>query len=152
MSNSTAEAPQESPVLKLVDADENRDTVPIAPGEDQIDGDFVTSKKISVRLNSLGVSILDSFSLIRIFRREFATRVSHFESAEGGKHTLEEAIEKATHQFDESERAKVFERLLTTAKESISFRDLHELWTQSSEDAEYIWNEMKHAARQELTS
>lgn len=151
MNNSTVDAAQESPVLKLVDTEDNRDTVSTAPAhEEQIDGTFLVSKRISVRIDSLGVLMLDSLSLIRVFRREFATKVAYFQSEEGGTHTLEEAIEKATHQFDESERAKVFERLLTTAKESISFRDLHELWTQSPEDAEYIWQEMRHAARQEL--
>ena len=141
------------PELKLVEPSGSKESVSCDKSSSEDSRDiFLVSKRLAVRLNSLGVSLLDRFSLVRIFRREFATQVAFFESEEGGNLTLEEAIEKATHKFDEHQRAKILERLLTTSSESISFRDLSELWDHSSDDAEFIWAQMKHSARQEFMS
>lgn len=105
-----------------------------------------------VYIDSLGVSILDRFSLVRIFREEWRDRVSFFRSEKGGSLTLEEAVKRATRQVDEQRAAEVFERVMTQSAEATDFRDLHDLWTHSPEDAEFVWREMKQEARREFVT
>lgn len=105
-----------------------------------------------IYLDSLGVSILDRFSLVRIFREEWRSKVAFYRSAKGGELSLDKAIECATHQVDEQRAAEIFQNLLTHSPETIHFEDLHKLWTHSPEDAELIWQEMKHEARREFGS
>jgi hypothetical protein len=88
-----------------------------------------------VYIDSLGVSILDRFSLVRVFREEWRSSVAFYRSKEGGELPLDKAIEYATHQVDEQRAAEILERLLTTSAESIDFDDLHKLWMHSSEEA-----------------
>lgn len=103
-----------------------------------------------VYLDSLGVSLLDRFSLVRVFREEWRSQVAFYRSQEGGSLSLEQAIESATHKVDERRAAEILERLLTTPAESINFDDLHRLWTHSPEEAEAVWREMKREARREF--
>lgn len=109
-----------------------------------------TTSDLVVYLDSLCVSALDRSSLVRIFRDEFRREVGFYRSKEGGSLSLAEAVELATHKIDEQHGAEIFERLLTTSAESIDFHDLHKLWLHSSEDAEYIWQQMKQEARREF--
>lgn len=103
-----------------------------------------------VYLDSLGVSILDRFSLVRVFREEWRSKIARYRSEEGGNLTLDQAVEKAAHKIDEQRAAEVFERVLTHSTEIVDFDDLHELWIYSAEDAEYVWSEMKREARREF--
>lgn len=105
-----------------------------------------------VYIDSLGVSMLDSFSLVRIFREEWRGKVSFYRSPEGGSHTLDEAVELATRKLDEQEAVELFERLITTPAEAVDFRHLHEMWSHSPADAEFIWGHMKQEARREFAT
>lgn len=143
---------EQKPHLALVEsADFGAAEVVTAPQNEEASGPMEASPvDVRVYLDSLGVSLLDSFSLVRIFRREWRARVAFFRSKEGGSLTLGEAIERATHQIDEQRAAEILEELLTHSTETISFDDLHKLWTHSPEDAEFVWRQMKEEARWEF--
>lgn len=87
---------------------------------------------------------------MRVFREEWRTRVAFYRSEEGGSLTLDEAIERATRKVDGERAAEIFERVLTQSTEITDFDDLHQLWTHSPEDAEFVWQEMKREARREF--
>lgn len=149
----TPETEEEKPHLALVEADGNESPVPademgaIDDMEEVLDAQPVD---VVVYLDSLGVSMLDRFSLVRVFREEWRSKVARYRSEEGGNLTLEEAVEKATHKIDEERAAKVFEKVLTYSTEVVNFDDLHKLWTYAPEDAEFVWSQMKREARREF--
>src|SRR5919107_1250279 len=94
---------QEKPHLALVETAEDgtpalRDEAPLA-GE----GEGVREAPpadLVVYIDSLGVSILDRFSLVRIFREEWRNSVSFYRSEKGGCLTLDEAVERAKRKVD----------------------------------------------------
>jgi hypothetical protein len=106
--------------------------------------------ELVVYIDSLGVSLLDRFSLVRIFREEWRNSVSFYRSEKGGSLTLDEAVERATRKIDEQRAAEVFERVMTQSAEVTDFHDLHDLWTYSPEDAEFVWQQMKDEAGREF--
>jgi hypothetical protein len=140
----------ETAMLKLVEGGEGSATSP-ADLKDSSEP-LKAPAQVFVRLDSLSVSMLDNFSLIRVFRQEFRGRTKFFRSPEGGNLTLAEAVEKAIHELDSKDADEIFVRLLTMDSESITFSDLHELWNHAPEDAESIWIEMKLEARREFMS
>lgn len=153
----SSETDEEKPHLALVEADENGSPVPaekvVASDADDDDMEEVLDAQpadVVVYLDSLGVSMLDRFSLVRVFREEWRSKVARYRSEEGGNMTLEEAVEKATHKIDEERAAKIFEKVLTYSTEIVDFDDLHKLWTYSTEDAEFVWSQMKLEARREF--
>ena len=125
------------------DSDATRAEEPVEPAE-ALPVDMV------VYLDSLGVSMLDRFSLVRIFRKQWRSKVALLRSEEGGSLTLEEAVKQATHQVDEQRAAEILQDLLTHSTETIDFDDLHKLWMHSPEDAEFVWRQMKEEARREF--
>lgn len=143
----------DKPHLALVEAGGNESP---APPEDIAVADSTDvaldaePADLVVYLDSLGVSILDRFSLVRVFREEWRSKIARYRSEEGGNLTLDEAVEKATHKIDEQRAAEVFERVLTHSTEIVDFNDLHELWTYSPEEAEFVWSEMKREGRREF--
>jgi hypothetical protein len=76
--------------------------------------------------------------------------VAFYRSEKRGGLPLDEAIERATRTIDGSRADEVFERVLTQSAESTDFHDLHELWTHSPKDAEFVWWEMKREAEREF--
>ncbi len=141
---------EEKPRLALVETAGGETPAPsdeAAPEDDALEA---APAELVVYLDSLGVSILDRFSLVRVFREEWRSKVAFYRSEEGGSLTLDEAVKQATHQIDEQRAAEIFERLLTTSSEVIDFDDLHKLWMNSSEDAEFIWRQMKQEAQREF--
>lgn len=143
----------DKPHLALVEASGNESPAP----PEEIDVADSTDAALDaepadlvVYLDSLGVSILDRFSLVRVFREEWRSKIARYRSEEGGNLTLDQAVEKATHKIDEQRAAEVFERVLTHSTEIVDFDDLHELWTYSAEQAEFVWSEMKREARREF--
>ena len=152
-----AEAPSveedEKPRLALVETGENGSP---APSEDvgaaDNTGEALDAEPadLVVYLDSLGVSVLDRFSLVRVFREEWRSKIARYRSEEGGNLTLDQAVEKATHKIDEQQAAEIFEKVLTYSTEIVDFDHLHKLWTYSPEDAEYVWSEMKREARREF--
>lgn len=143
----------EKPHLALVEAGENESP---APSEDvgiaDNTGEALDAEPadLVVYLDSLGVSMLDRFSLVRVFREEWRSKIARYRSEEGGNLTLDQAVEKATHKIDEQQAAEIFEKVLTYSTEIVDFDQLHKLWTYSPEDAEYVWSEMKREARREF--
>jgi len=146
---------EEKPRLALVEAAGEEapapagDAAPMENAEAMLEA---TPADLVVYIDSLGVSTLDRFSLVRVFREEWRSRVAFYRSEKGGSLPLGEAIERATRKVDEQRAAEVFERVLTQPAESTDFRDLHELWTYSPEEAEYVWREMKREAQREFTT
>lgn len=149
---------QEKPHLALVETPASETpTPPDGPleTEDVEDADEALEAApadLVVYIDSLGVSLLDRFSLVRVFREEWRRRVAFYRSEKGGSLTLDQAVERATRKVDEKRAAEVFERVLTQSTEVTDFSDLHELWTYSPEDAEFVWREMKHEARREFVT
>jgi hypothetical protein len=146
---------QEKSHLTLVETAEDgtptpTDEAPLAEGAEEVLE--AAPADLVVYIDSLGVSALDRFSLVRIFREEWRSRVGFFRSEKGGSLTLDEAVERATHQIDEQRAAEIFEDLLTHSSETIDFHDLHKLWLHSPEDAEFIWQQMKQEARREFVT
>jgi hypothetical protein len=146
---------QGKPHLALVETAEegtpaHTDEAPPAEGEDDVleaePADLV------VYIDSLGVSLLDRFSLVRIFRQEWRSKVAFYRSEKGGSLTLDQAVEQATHKVDEQRAAEIFERVMTQSSEVTDFDDLHKLWTHSPEDAEFVWRQMKQEAGREFTT
>jgi hypothetical protein len=148
----TVSVVEQKPPLTLVDPsdDGNLDLFADGAQTDREEALDTTPADLVVYLDSLGVAALDRFSLVRVFRDEFRREVGFYRSKEGGSVSLADAVELATHKTDEKYGAEIFERLLTTSAESIDFDDLHKLWLHSSEDAEYIWQQMKQEARREF--
>lgn len=153
-------AEEEKPHLSLVETSSSETPVPsdgatplVGTGEDATEGEHDTAPAdLVVYIDSLGVSMLDRFSLVRIFREEWRSKVSFYRSEKGGSLTLDQAVERATHQIDEQRGAEIFEELLTESSETIDFQDLHKLWTHSPEDAEFVWTQMKIEARREFVT
>ena len=144
---------EEKPRLSLVEPADEQALAPSddsAPAEEADETLEAAPVDLVVYIDSLGVSILDRFSLVRVFREEWRRRVAFYRSEEGGSLSLDEAIEQATHQVDEQLAAEIFERLLTTSAESIDFDDLHKLWMHSPEEAEFVWRQMKEEAQREF--
>jgi hypothetical protein len=146
---------EEKPHLALVETADSEtpapsdETVPVEDEEEAIDA---TPADLVVYLDSLGVSILDRFSLVRIFREEWRSKVAFYRSEEGGSLSLAKAIEYATHKVDEQRAAEIFKRVMTQSAEVTDFQDLHKLWMHSPEDAEFVWGAMKREARREFMS
>lgn len=153
---SPAEEPaeeQEKPHLALVETAEDESlasTDEAQPVEEASEVLEAEPADLVVYIDSLGVSILDRFSLVRVFREEWRNSVAFYRSEKGGSLTLDEAVERATRQVDEERAAEVFERVMTQSAEVTDYRDLHDLWTHSPEDAEFVWREMKREARREF--
>lgn len=146
---------QEKPHLALVETAEDGTPAPTdeaSLAEDTEEVLEAAPADLVVYIDSLGVSILDRFSLVRIFREEWRDSVSFYRSEKGGSLTLEEAVKRATRQVDEQRAAEVFERVMTQSTEVTDFRDLHDLWTYSPEDAEFVWKQMKDEARREFVT
>jgi hypothetical protein len=144
---------EEKPHLALVEAVDKETPAPsdeTAPAEVTDEAIDATPIDLTVYLDSLGVSMLDKFSLVRLFRDQWHSRISYYQSEEGVSLSLDEAIEAATHKVDDQRAAEILERLLTCPAENIHFSDLHKLWIHSAEDAEFIWQHMKHEARREF--
>jgi hypothetical protein len=144
---------EERPRLTLVEAAGEESVPPAAggvPPEEERDALEAAPADVVVCIDSLGVSLLDRFSLVRVFREEWRSKVAFYRSKEGGEVPLEKAIEYATHQVDEEYGAQILERLLTESAETIDFEDLHKLWMSSPEDAEFVWANMKREARREF--
>ena len=152
----TSSAEEEKPRLALVEpAGDDEAPAPahdVEPSADTSDALEAKPVDLIVYIDSLGVSMLDKFSLVRIFREEWRGRLAYYRSPEGGSYTLDEAVELATHKLDEQEGGSLFERLLTTSAEAVDFEDLHKMWTHSSADAEFIWGHMKQEARREFVT
>lgn len=139
--------------LALVETTEDETTAATdeaPPAEDEKGALEAKPADLVVYIDSLGVSLLDRFSLVRIFREEWRSRVAFYRSEKGGSLTLEQAVERATHKVDEQRAAEIFERVMTQSSEVTDFDDLHKLWTHSPEDAEFVWREMKHEAEREF--
>jgi hypothetical protein len=144
---------QEKPHLALVDTAEDGTLVPTdeaPPTEDTEEALEAAPVDLVIYIDSLGVSLLDRFSLVRIFREEWRHTVAFYRSEKGGSLTLDQAVEQATHKIDEQRAAEIFERVMTQSAEITDFQDLHDLWIHSPEDAEFIWQQMKHEARREF--
>jgi hypothetical protein len=142
---------QQKPNLALVETAEGDTPAPTdeaPPAEDE--ALEAAPADLMVYIDSLGVSVLDRFSLVRIFREEWRNSVSFYRSEKGGSLTLDEAVERATRQVDEQRAAEIFERVMTQSAEVTDFHDLHDLWTHSPEDAEFVWQQMKQEARREF--
>jgi hypothetical protein len=128
------EAEEEKPPLALVETSDDETPEPssdITPEEGTDKALETTPVDLAVYIDSLGVSILDRFSLVRIFRDQWHSRINYYCSDAGGSLSLDQAIEAATHQIDEQQAAEIFERLLTKPAENIDFSDLHKLWINS---------------------
>ena len=146
---------QEKPHLALVETAEDGTPAPTDEAVLAEGGDEMLEAEpadLVVYIDSLGVSVLDRFSLVRIFREEWRNSVTFYRSEKGGSLTLDEAVEQATHHVDEQRAAEVFERVMTQSAEVTDFHDLHDLWVHSPEDAEFVWQEMKQEARREFTT
>lgn len=144
---------EQKPHLALVETAEGETPAPTdeAPSaEDEDEALEATPADLVVYIDSLGVSMLDRFSLVRIFREEWRSKVAFYRSEKGGSLTLDQAVEQATHKVDEQRAAEIFERVITQSSEVTDFDDLHKLWTHSPEDAEFVWREMKHEAEREF--
>ena len=146
---------EEKPHLALVEVDENVlpapvDTVTIDEDDETEEVFDAKPNDLVVYLDSLGVSMLDCFSLVRVFREEWRSKIARYRSEEGGNLSLDQAVEKATHKIDEQRAAEIFEKVLTYSSESVDFDDLHKLWVYSPEDAEFVWSQMKREARREF--
>jgi len=129
---------QEKPHLALVETAEDgtpahTDAAP--PAEDEDEALEAEPADLVVYIDSLGVSLLDRYSLVRVFREEWRSKVAFYRSEKGGSLTLEQAVERATHKVDEQRAAEIFERVMTQSSEVTDFDDLHKLWTHSPEDA-----------------
>lgn len=122
----------EKPRLALVETAVNEtptlpdDAVPTGDTDESLEDAPVN---LVIYIDSLGVSLLDRFSLVRVFREEWRRKVAHYRSEKGGSLTLDQAIERATRKVDGQRAAEVFERVLTQSAEATDFDDLHELWT-----------------------
>jgi hypothetical protein len=139
--------------LALVEPTDSETPTPrdvLAPTENADEALEAEPVELEVYIDSLGVSILDRFSLVRVFREEWRSRVAYYRSEKGGSLTLDEAIERATHKIDEQRAAEIFDRVMTQSAEATDFQDLHDLWVHSPEEAEYVWREMKHEAQREF--
>jgi hypothetical protein len=144
---------QEKPRLALVETAEDAapaHTDEAPPAEEEDEALEAEPADLVVYIDSLGVSLLDRFSLVRIFREEWRSKVAFYRSEKGGSLTLEQAVEQATHKVDEQRAAEIFERVMTQSSEVTDFDDLHKLWTHSPEDAEFVWQQMKQEARREF--
>lgn len=129
---------QEGPVNQ--DSSESAEVQPAAPRE------------IAIRFDSLGVGMLDHFSLIRAFRDKVRMRVEYFQSEIGGGLSIEEAIDAATKKIDDQKATELYEKLLTQHAETIDFTDLLKLWEHSPQKAELIWLQMRREARLDFQS
>jgi hypothetical protein len=151
----TPVAEEEKPHLALVKTGDDEMPEPssdIALAEDA-DGVLEAAPvDLVVYIDSLGVSMLDHFSLVRVFREEWRSKVAYYRSEKGGNLSLDEAVKRATDKIDDQRAAEIFEGLLTKSSESIEFDDLHKLWMHSPEEAEFIWREMKQEARREFVT
>lgn len=148
----STEGPEKSP-LSLVEAADSGLPEPTDEATLAVDAEEALEAApadLVVYIDSMGVSVLDRFSLVRIFREEWRNSVAFYRSEKGGSLTLDEAVKRATRQVDEERAAEVFERVMTQSTEVTDYRDLHDLWTHSPEDAEYVWREMKREARLEF--
>jgi|SRR5947209_8466121 len=146
---------EEKPRLALVEPTDVETAAPagdVEPTEDADEALEAAPVDMVVYVDSLGVSMLDRFSLVRVFREEWRSKVAYYRSEEGGGLPLDQAIEQATHKVDEQRAAEIFEDLLTHSSESIDFHDLHKLWMNSPEDAEFVWQQMKREARREFVT
>jgi hypothetical protein len=144
---------QDTSHLALVETAEDGTAVPTDEAPPAADAEEIPEAvpaDLVVYIDSLGVSVLDRFSLVRIFREEWRNSVSFYRSEKGGSLTLDEAVKQATRQVDEQRAAEVFERVMTQSTEVTDFQDLHDLWTHSPEDAEFVWQQMKQEARREF--
>ncbi len=144
---------QEQPHLALVEIADQETPTPsgdIAPAGNAEEALDAAPAELVVYVDSLGVSMLDRFSLVRIFREEWRSQVRFYRTEKGGSLPLDQAIEQATHKVDEQRGVEIFNKLLTTSSETIDFDDLHKLWTHSPEDAEFVWQQMKQEARREF--
>jgi len=154
--SSLLEAPteeQEKPQLALVETADDGTPAPTdeAPSAEETEEALEAAPAdLVVYIDSLGVSLLDRFSLVRIFREEWRNSVSFYRSEKGGSLTLNEAVERATHKVDEQRAAEIFEQVMTQSSEVTDFDDLHKLWTHSPEDAEFVWRQMKQEATREF--
>jgi hypothetical protein len=143
----------DKPHLALVEAAEDATPAPTdeaPPAEEAEEALEAEPADLVVYVDSLGVSVLDRFSLVRIFREEWRNSVTFYRSEKGGSLTLEEAVKRATREVDEQRAAEIFERVMTQSAEVTDFRDLHDLWTHSPEEAEFVWQQMKQEARREF--
>jgi len=104
----------------------------------------------AVHLDSLGVARLDRFTLVRIFRDLLSTRIGYYMSESGGSLSLEQAIDAAIRKVDKQQVTEIYEKLLTSHADSVTFSDLHKLWEHSPEQAEIIWVQMKEECRLEF--
>ena len=87
---------EQTPHLALVD----QDTVEAAEDTGATPADMPAPTlpiDMVVYLDSLGVSMLDRFSLVRVFRKQWRSKVAFLRSEDGGSLTLEEAVKQATH-------------------------------------------------------
>jgi hypothetical protein len=144
---------QEKPHLALVETAEDGTPAPTdeaPPTEAEDEALEAEPADLVVYVDSLGVSLLDRYSLVRIFREEWRSKVAFYRSEKGGSLTLEQAVERATHKVDEQRAAEIFERVMTQSSEVTDFDDLHKLWTHSPEDAEFVWRQMKQEAEREF--
>lgn len=144
---------QEKPHLALVETAVDSPPAPTGealPAEGEEEALEAEPADLVVYIDSLGVSLLDRFSLVRIFREEWRSKVAFYRSEKGGSLTLDEAVKRATRHVDEGRAAEIFERVMTQSAEVTNFRDLHDLWTHSPEDAEFVWQQMKQEARREF--
>jgi len=100
----------------------------------------------AIRFDSLGIAMLDHLSLLRVFRDQLRMRIGLLQSELGGGLSLEEAIEAAVKRVDDEKATELFERLLTTHTDTITFSELLKLWQHSPPKAELIWLQMKEEA------
>jgi hypothetical protein len=147
---------EDKPRLALVESKDDV-TPPVAETaaaeSDESDDMFdAAPADLVVYVDSLGVSVLDRFSLVRVFREEWRRRVAFYRSEEGGSLSLDQAIERATHNLSEEEGAELFQQLMTRSSETIDFDDLHRMWMHSPEEAEFIWQQMKREGAREFES
>ena len=65
-------------------------------------------REITIRFDSLGVGMLDHFSLIRAFRDKVRMRIEYFQSEIGGGLSIEEAIDAATKKIDDQKATELY--------------------------------------------
>ena len=145
---------EEKPQLALVETVVEEPTEPETKAQSEAAEEVLEAEPADavIYIDSLSVSMLDRFSLVRIFRHESRSQVAFFRSEKGGSLTLDDAVKHATLKVDEKRAAEVFERVLTQPAEITDFHDLHELWMYSPGEAEYIWGQMKREAQREFVT
>ncbi|HVG29295.1 MAG TPA: hypothetical protein VM864_06190 [Pyrinomonadaceae bacterium] len=143
---------QEKPHLALVEAPSEEHTASLEETAAARPAEPLEAEPahLIVYVDSLGVSMLDRFSLVRVFREEWRNQVAYYRSEKGGNLPLDQAVERATHKVDEKGAAELFERVLTQSAEVTDFDDLHKMWMHSPEDAEFVWQQMKIEAQREF--